>query len=237
LSYLAHVTTGDLELGHDEDDDKEVGLKLSIQPHDSVYLSASAMRTGALGSEENLAYAAFGWGGTHPYPVSYEGTKTLNNVTAWEVDARLDVGESLELWLAYGDVDIEDGVDSADDRDFQYMILQAVADGNILGNVPQWVASSYAVVRYSEIGTYDSGAGYKFVAVNGGEDFGFETEQVSSIQLGLGHHVSQNVKIVLEYDSYDFELTEGTARHIGSQHAVAGSRGAVLVQGPIPIQE
>jgi hypothetical protein len=47
------------------------------------------------------------------------------------------------------------------------------------------------------------------VSISGG-DFGFETEQVSALQLGLGHHISDNVKVVIEYDIFDFDLTAGT---------------------------
>lgn len=210
LSYFAHVSTGELKLGTDNNDDREVGIKFSIEPHDNLYLSASYLRSGAVGSEDEIGFTAFGWGGSHPYPVRPEASTTLDDVRAWEIDARVDLGESVELWMAYGEVDQDDGTDPVDDREFEYYILQAVADGDVLGGGPRWLESSYAVVRYSRIETSNSGEGYKFIALNGGDDFGFDTESVSALQLGLGHYVTENVKVVLEYDIFDFDLTDGS---------------------------
>jgi hypothetical protein len=208
VSYWVHVTAGDEQATDDDDSDKEYGIKLAVEPTPSLMLSASALRTGNLGNADHPAEAAFGWGGTHPFSVN---GATLDDVVAWELDAKLHLGRSVELWGAYGDVSVEDGTMPADDRDFHYTIAQALVDGSIVTPDIGWLASTYAVVRYSEIGTYDSTEGYKFVGASSGWSLGPLTEDVSAWQFGVGYHISANAKVVAEYDLYDFNLTDGAA--------------------------
>jgi len=66
FGYVASVTDGEGGLNRENNDSKQVTLKLTWDPSEWMHLSASALRTGSLGSNDSPAFAAVWLGESIP---------------------------------------------------------------------------------------------------------------------------------------------------------------------------
>jgi hypothetical protein len=153
LGWIASITDGSEERSLDDTSDKALSAKLYGSAAKWIDLSASVLSTGD--AEES----AIEFGGSHIEPVgtddaSTAGTSPSETVKAWlyEFDAHLHAGTQAHLDLAVGGASIDDEVD-AFDRELQWFIVQPRYD---------FSSAFYAVLRWSEIGTFDSDEGYHF---------------------------------------------------------------------------
>jgi hypothetical protein len=215
--YVAHATDGDDAFNGDGEGHGQFGLKLSAQPVTPVYVSASALDVDKSGTERAPAKSAMEWGGTHAYPVD---GNTLDGMQAWELDTKLIPIEGVSFWGAYGEVSIDDGVTAENDRDLEYQIAQLIIQPGNCEDAPSWTQDLYVAARYSEISSATPGKGYFLIGLNTPASFGFDTHKISAWQWALGYALSDNTKLVLEYDQYDYELLPGTPGQTGDRDMI-----------------
>jgi len=180
LGWVLAVTDGASSRNIDDSIDKAVNLKVYGNPLESLYLSASAMRNG------KTTRSAFRFGGSDFQPVGSRDPSTLGaspnrkiDAHAYGLDARWAFSEGGHLALSFGQGFVSDK-DSTFDRDFLWWSVEA------LQHITPTV---YGVVRYSNIGTYDSSKGYHFngtFTAGGNRAFGYDTKAMQRLQLGLG---------------------------------------------------
>ncbi|MDA0990107.1 MAG: hypothetical protein O3A51_05085 [Verrucomicrobia bacterium] len=212
LSYTIHVSDGESQMNKDSSNDEQFGAKLSIEPHPAVYLSGSILTQGQVGSSNVPAEAAWSFGGYHP---GGGMTGPLDGMDIWEINTKVRALDGLELWGAYGEADIDYAAPGRD-RQLEYVILQLLVEGTLIGQGAEWAEDWYGVARYSRIETADPSEGYRFL-VYGGFGLGVDIQQLEAVQLGLGYRLAENAKIVLEYDLVDVSLIAGSAYDAGGR--------------------
>lgn len=149
--------------------------------------------------------SAFEFGGSHFQPVGASHLSSTGisdsrmvDATLYQVDAEYDFGERASVAWSLGRGLIDDA-DNVFDRDLTWFSVQ-----------PQVsiAPSSYAVLRYSEIGTYESGGGYHFdgkTTAGGNSAFGYDVRRFRRMSVGVGWQ--SNPRVVLKgevgYDWFD----------------------------------
>ena len=157
VDWIAAVTDGTDDRSLEDNPEKAWNLKLYGTPTESTYLSLSLMKNG------DSAESGLEFGGSHFQPVGSEHNSTLGDSGSSTVDSvlaeldgryRFELSDSLSghLALAIGVASVED-IDPVFDRDLRWLSIEP-----LLSFSRQW----YLAARYSEIGTYDSAAGYHF---------------------------------------------------------------------------
>jgi hypothetical protein len=137
FGYVASVTDGEGGINLENNSSKQVTLKLSFDPSEWLHLSASALRTGTLGSADSPAYAslwlgeafprAFGAGSSalsfdHGVALA-DGPDELRNVVVLGGDAIVNL-PGARLWLSGGKASIESHGSSVYDRDLLYWLAE-----------------------------------------------------------------------------------------------------------------
>lgn len=206
VGWVAAVTDGTDGRSLEDDPAKALNAKVSGRPWAPLYLSASVMKNGA------AAKSAFEWGGSHAEPVgaggapSAAGASPSDKVDAllYELDAMVTLSPRAALDLVAGAASIEDDA-AAFARDFAWFSLQ-----------PRYDLSRelYLVARYSEIGTYDSDQGYHFdgkTVAGGNSSFGYDTERLQRVSVGLGWKPNPNTTLKLELGRDAFDVIDASA--------------------------
>ena len=212
--WIFAVTDGTDQRSFEDHADKAFNLKVYGEPTPNLYLSASAMQNGAAGK------SAIEFGGSH-----FESVADSPRVDAqlFEVDAKLTFqwGErDGYLAAALGAAKQDDPLADLD-RDLRWLSIEPY-----LRLAPHW----YTALRYSEIGTYDSRAGFHFdgkTFAGGNSAFGFDVQRFRRLGLGVGWtpHPRLTAKLEVGHDWFDLIETsnrrDGNSRHfIGAEMAV-----------------
>jgi hypothetical protein len=199
LGWIAAVTDGTDTQSVEDDPAKAFNLKFHGNPSDALYLSGSYMRNGKAGK------SAFEFGGSHFQPVGASHLSTVGaspsdmvNATLYEVDSTYTFGKHVALAGSYGWAQVDDQDDTFD-RDLRWFSIEpriTMTQGH------------YIVLRYSEIGTYDSDRGYHFdgkTTAGGNATFGYDTERFQRLSVGVGYRPNPRVVVKGEigYDWFD----------------------------------
>jgi len=203
ISWILAVTDGLIRRSTEENSDKAINLKIYGNPMDSLYLSFSAMNNG------DTSISALQFGGSFLQPIGGFGHQSsVGNSPSAEIDASLvELNAKYDfqlssydgyLSLSLGTADLQDDAISFD-RDFRWFSIEPH-----LRFSSQW----YAVLRYSEIGTYDDSEGYHFdgkTFAGGNDAFGYDTERFKRVALGVGWTPNPHVlgKLEIGKDSFD----------------------------------
>lgn len=208
LNWIVSVTDGTEARSIDDNSDKSVNLKLYGKPLDSLYLSLSLMRGG------DTMFGGLEFGGSHIQPVNdYGGVSALGLSLSSEVDANL--GEidakyrfdllSYEAYLSLtaGAITMDDK-ESFFDRSFAWFAIEPFVSFN-----RNW----YAILRYSEVGTYRDDEGFAFngkTFATGINDFGFDAKRLQRLAIGLGWTPNPHLRTKLEFGKDWFSLIDAS---------------------------
>lgn len=218
LGWIAAITDGTDKQSVEDNPAKAFNLKFYGDPSNSLYLSGSYMRNGKAGK------SAFEFGGSHFEPVgashrssSGASGSDMVNATLYEVDAEYAFGDRVALAGSYGRAMVDDE-DDAFDRDLSWFSVQPRLT---------MTQSSYAVLRYSEIGTYDSAQGYHFdgkTTAGGNASFGYDTERFKRLSIGVGWRPNPRVVVKGEVGYDWFDLIDGASTSgVGEGRLLSGA--------------
>ncbi len=206
IGWILSATDGLLFRGREQNSDKAINLKIYGQLLEPLYLSFSVMSNGS------TSVSAMQFAGSFLQPIGGFGHQsTLGVSPSSEIDANLaeiDLKYELSfltydayLALSFGAADIDDN-EPAFDRNFRWFFIEPSIRIN-----QNW----YAILRYSEIGTYENDEGYHFdgkTFAGGNSAFGYDTKRFQRLSLGLGWTPNPHVKAKLEIAKDWFELIE-----------------------------
>jgi len=219
LGYVASLTDGETDLNLESDADKQVTLKLFAQPFHWLYLSASALRSGELGSASTPAESAIWWGESwarafgsgSPIPnyvdgaAVADGPNELKNVVMLGGDAILRYRDAGKLWLSYGTVDIDSEGADLYDRDLRYWIAELMLEG---GSLSRDLEPLYLVLRANGLGTYKNDEGY-LLDLRYTWSLGYNMRSLEAYSVGLGWRLASGLNLRLEYTMQDVDLVRG----------------------------
>ena len=204
VEWIAAVTSGTGETNGEDGSAKTFNLKLSGKPCASLELDGSFMLQGATSS------SALVFGGSAIDPVgstgsSSAGTSPSSKVegTLGEIGAKLLFSPQASLGLTVGEAAVDDSVD-AFDRNFRWMRFEPRYDIS---------PSLFAVLRYSEIGTYDSDEGYHFDGLgiaDAGTTFGYDVRRFQRIAGGIGWKSNPHTLVKAEIGRDRFWVIDGS---------------------------
>jgi hypothetical protein len=219
FGYVMSVSDGETPFNADLDSDVQTTLKLFTRPTEWLQLSASGLRSGAIGSESSPAQGAlwlgeawpraFGSGTSvesfdHGAPLA-DGPFQLEGVSLLGGDGIVHFGELARLWLAYGHVWIDSAGASVYDRELDYWIAELLFEG---GAVAPELAPFYLGLRSSGLGTFDRDQGY-LLDVRYGSQLGYNMSELQAVSLVLGWRLTQLLTLRAEYTRQRIELVRG----------------------------
>jgi hypothetical protein len=199
LNWIFSVTEGTDQRSFEDNSEKAYNVKLYGHAQESLYLSGSFMRNG------RAAKSGFEFGGSHFQPVGASGASALGaspnsqvDAILYELDARLEFCCDNYLAFSFGQAFVDDA-NSSFNRDLLWFSAEALHN---------FSTSSYGVVRYSEIGTYDANAGYHFdgkITAGGNSAFRYDTKRFQRLSLGLGYKPNPRtvIKSKVRWDKFD----------------------------------
>ena len=208
VGWIAAITDGTDAQSVEDDPDKAINLKFYGNPSEALYLSGSFMRNG------RASKSAFEFGGSHFQPVGVsrlssvgESASQMVNARLYELDATYTFGEPFAFAASFGQAFLDDQ-DDAFDRDLTWFSIE-----------PRFTIGSgkYALLRYSEIGTYDSTRGYQFdgkTTAGGNAFFGYDTRRFRRLSVGVGWRPNPRIVVKGEvghdwFDVIDAAPTSG----------------------------
>lgn len=206
VGWIAALTDGTDDRSIEDHPSKALNAKVSVNPWESLYLSASFMKNGM------AAKSAMEFGGSHFQPVggydssAWNSTSDKVDATMYELNAKYKFGkfgEKGDIAVSYGQAFQDDLVDSFD-RDFRWFSVEPLY--RITGKI-------YAVIRYSEIGTYATDKGFHFdgkITAGGNKAFGYDTKLFSRFSFGLGWNPNPRVRVKVEVGRDSFDLIESS---------------------------
>ena len=205
VGWVAAITDGHFVRSVEDDAEKALNAKIYSTFSEDLFLSASIMRNGATEKGPLLV------GGSLFKPVGAgKGASTLGqspsqkiDAVLYALDAKYSLAPRLDLEVGVGRACIDDRVDDFD-RQLSWFSIQ--------GRYEFLAERVYSALRYSEIGTYDSAAGYQlggeFMA--GGRDFGYDAKRLQRSSLGLGWKLNPRFLCKLEVGRDRFEVIENS---------------------------
>lgn len=226
VGYVASITNGETPFNDSRNESKELTLKLFTNPTKWLHLSASALRTGKLGSKTAPALAAlwlgesfpraFGSGSAVPnfdHGVAVaDGPFQLENVSLYGADAILSYQDKVRLWLAYGIVNVDSEGPALYDRDLRYWIAELILQGRMLSTA---LNPLYVGLRANGYGTYDSNEGY-LLDLSYGSQLGYNMKSLEAYSLVLGWRLTEQAILKAEYTIQDIDLVRGVTPAIQS---------------------
>jgi hypothetical protein len=223
FGYVASVSDGDTPFNTETDGDKQLTLKLFYDPTSWLHLSASALRTGELGNDDQNASGALWLGETWARPIgagSDQPTFKNGAVIApagphyrdtWfaGADAIVDLADRARIWLAYGRYEMNTG-DGTYDRTLHYWIAEAILRGSWLG---EGLRPFYGGFRAQGIGTYDHDEGY-VLDMRQNDRIGFNMESLTEYSGVIGWDITPWLRLRSEYTHQVFDLVQGVTQEI-----------------------
>ncbi len=207
FNWIAAITDGTDARSADDSSDKAINLKFYGRPIESLDVSLSLMTNGDT-NESGIEF-----GGSHFQPVGSEYPSSLGVSTSPQVNAHLfelnaryefaDNGNGPYVAVSFGAAQTDDD-DAAFERDFRWFSIEPSIR---LSN--DW----YALVRYSEIGTYDRNEGHHFdgkTFAGGNGTLGFDTRRFRRVSIGAGWLPNPRIRVKLEFAKDDFELIDAS---------------------------
>ncbi len=219
LGYVASVSNGDTPFNVDSDSDKQITLKLFYEPWQWLRLSASALRSGEIGSTTTPAQGAlwlgeswaraFGSGtGVPNYQngvVVADGPNRLRETWFVGGDAILDFEDRARIWGTYGQYRIDSQGGSFYDRTLQYWIAELILRGAWLGEP---FRPFYGGFRAQALGTTDSDDGY-LLDIRSSGTLGYNMHELTQYSTVLGWDITQWLRLRAEYTAQQIEVVRG----------------------------
>ena len=232
LGYVASVTDGETPFDGDGDSDLQYTLKLFARPTEWLYLSASGLRAGKIGSSSALWLGESwprpfgGWTDVDNFDdgvLVADGPDELDGVTLLGGDLVLTPRDWLRLWLAYGRVHVDSAGPSLYDRDLQYWIAELLVEGRALSPL---LDPFYVGLRSSGLGTFDRDEGYVLDS-RYQDTLGYNQRWLQAASLVLGWRLGPLATLRAEYTVQRVGLVRGVTPEIES----AAGRGDFLGVG------
>jgi hypothetical protein len=228
VGWVASAMNGNLRRADDDDAEKFLSLKLYGNLTDRLYASASAYWNG------DTETGAMGLGGSYWMPVGewdYFSSAGISpsdkvDVYSYELDLRYDLPRAGHVKAQLGQVFVEDDADDFS-RTIYYGQLEPVWN---LGAI--FRDRVYLAARASFAGTFDDDEGYVFEGrpfADGSDSFGYDTETVWRIAVGLGYRPNDRMLLKLEWSRDHFDLISGSPLHGRNQSR--NLAGALLAVG------
>lgn len=223
VGYVAAVSDGDTSFNTDTTSDKLTSLKLYWHATPWLYLSASGLRTGKLGSSDSPASGALwlgeAWGralGSRSDVDSYQHGVIVPDAPnriddSWFVgaDVVIELEDRLRVWLAGGRYAL-DSPASGYDRELYYWIAEAVVRG-------AWATPAlrpfYLGLRANALGTYDDDEGY-LLDSRRASSLGYNMESQTDWSAVVGWEINDWVRLRVEYTHRDIDLVRGVSSAI-----------------------
>ncbi|MDP3940295.1 MAG: hypothetical protein Q8R92_19440 [Deltaproteobacteria bacterium] len=221
LGYVASVTNGETPFNSSRDENKQLTLKLFTNPTRWLHLSASALRSGKLGSNSVPGLASLWLGESFPRAFGSgtgvpnfdhgvavpDGPFQLENVSLYGADAILSFEDKVRLWLAYGIVGVDSEGPDIYDRNLSYWIAELILQGRLASPA---LTPLYLGVRANGYGTYDDNEGY-LLDLNRAGTLGYNMKSLNAYSLVLGWHLTEKTTLKAEYTIQDIDLVRGVA--------------------------
>jgi len=237
LGYVASVSNGDTDFGGDADAAKQLTLKLWTEPWPWLHLSASALRTGTLGSPGEAADGALWLGETWATPVGSmsplptfahgvrvaDGPNELRDTYYFGADAIVRFEDAARLWLSYGTYGLGADGPSRYDRRLHQWVAELVLEGALASSS---LRPFYLGLRANGLGTYDRDEGY-LLDVRQSRTIGYNARALDVYSLVLGWRISDRLTLKAEYGIVNVELVRGVTRSIES---ASGANDAFAVE-------
>jgi len=214
VGWIVSIADGTDERSAEDHADKAINGKLYGSLGPGVYLSSSIMKNG------KAQKSAFEFGGSHFQPVGAshasqvgESPSQMVDAILYQVDGRFEFGDRVILSTFAGQAHVDDK-ENEFDRRLRWFSLEPRVDLS---------QSMYAIVRFSEIGTYDNLEGYHFdgKSTGGGNGaYGYDTKLLRRVSAGFGWQVNPRLVAKLEVGWDDFHLIEGSKLDPGNDDRV-----------------
>jgi len=217
FGYVASVTDGEGGFNVERNSSKQVTLKLSWDPSEWLHLSASALRSGSLGSADSAAMAsvwlgeafprAFGAGSTAPSFANGveipDGPNELQDIVVLGGDASINFPDA-RLWLSAGNARIDSTGSSVYNRDLIYWLAEVVLQ---LRMITPALDPMYLALRANGLGTYDNDEGYLLDFRYG--NVGYNMRSLDAYAIALGLPLGSNVTLKAQYTLQNINLVRG----------------------------
>ncbi len=239
FGYVASVSDGETPFNDDDNENKQLTLKVFSDPFPWIHVSASLLRSGRVGTPEDPARAAIWFGESFPInfgawtgvpnydhgaPIA-DGPRELENVGALEMDAILRWKDLARLWLSWGTVDVNSTGPDVYDRNLRYWIAELMLEGKLASSK---LAPLYLALRANGYGTYDGNEGYLLEPRYSGE-LGWNMESIEAYSLALGWRLTERAVLRAEVTRQDIDLVRGATS--GMSRAAGGSNFFALAMG------
>jgi hypothetical protein len=225
FGYVSSISDGDTSFNSESNGGKQLTLKLFWQPLPWLYMSASGLRSGGLGSATSPASGALwlgeswarAFGSRTSVPNFRDGVEVADGPNQLEEtwlaagDVILDFEDKLRMWLAYGRYTIDSKGASAYDRVLHYWVAETILRGAWLSGT---LRPFYLGLRANALGTYDDGAGY-LLDSRRSSTLGYNMEVLTAYSAVLGWELNENVRLRGEYTHRDIDLVRGVTQAIG----------------------
>ncbi|HUD46602.1 MAG TPA: hypothetical protein VMR33_07215 [Candidatus Baltobacteraceae bacterium] len=195
-SYALAVQSGDLDLLHDQTDDKTIVGRIGFDPTAHLHLSLSGERTGTLNAVTDPVSGTW-FGGSFFMPIGSSNTTTYN-VNMGEADARYSWkgghAAAAAGYAGYSDNDPRGN----NHRDIYYYYLEGMQN---------FWRKLYGAARFSQILTPK---GYPIMGDSA--EFGIPTDETWRLSLGLGYAFNSHLTLKTEYTFEHAFLHDGGER-------------------------
>jgi hypothetical protein len=219
FGWVASMSDGETDFNFDPNGSKQFTLKLFTDPTPWLHLSASGLRSGAMGNSDDRASGslwlgetwarAFGAGTTVPNYVNgvatVDGPNKLKNSWLGGGDVILHFEDIARIWLGGGWYGIDSTGPSLYDRDLFYWVAEAILEGAAASPV---LRPFYLGLRADGLGTYDDGRGY-LLDVRQSPNLGWNSSRLQAYSIVLGWRMTDGVTLRAEYSFRDIGLVEG----------------------------
>jgi hypothetical protein len=227
FGYVASISDGDTPFADDTSRELQFTGKVWTQPWPWLRASASVLRSGQSGNDNEPGSGALWLGETWATPVGslswnvptwQDGAivpaapNGIDSTTLFAGDLILTSERFGRLWLAFGHYGIEAEGGGDYDRDLLYWIAEWVLDGDAIA--PE-LAPFYLALRANGLGTYDADEGY-LLDVRTLGNLGYNAQSLEEYNLALGWHLTRWATLRLEYTRREIELVDGASRALGN---------------------
>jgi hypothetical protein len=218
LGYVASLTDGEGGFNTEKNGSKQLTLKLSYDPAEWLHVSASALRSGKLGSAGSPAVGSLWLGEMFPTAMGLwtsvpiwdhgaeiaDGPNELSDVNVLGGDVIFRSSDA-RLWLSGGKTWIDSKGPRVYDRDVFYWLAELTYQ---LRGLSPLLAPMYVAVRANGLGTYDEDEGY-LLDFRYGDTVGFNMRALDAYALALGLPVGDHVVMKVQYVIQNIELVRG----------------------------
>jgi hypothetical protein len=234
IGYAAALTNGETPLDFDDGDGEQLTLKLWAQPLPWLYLSASGLHQGEIGSGGGALWLGETWatpsGSMSAVPTWIDGAIAPPSFapfdSAWLAggDLVLTPLPHVRAWLGGGLYSLDARDPGPYDRAIHYWIAELVLGGAVLS--PS-LAPATLGLRADGIGTGDKGRG-ALLSIDLVGTLGYNQRSLRAYSAVLGWQLGAGTTLRAEYSLRDIELVRGAASALGAAADDANELGLEL---------